>query len=195
MLGKLKDLTINRDESQNITLTVYADCREMFDDLKDSDVDIEIKKHYKARSLDASAKAWVLIDALAEKLRISKKEVYQNAIKEIGGVTEVVCVKDITKEDGTNTIEFLCNNWQSKGQGWMTKVEPSKLPGCKNITLWYGSSSYNTKQMADLIAELVSECNEQGIPTMSQKEIDRLLESWGKKKEKEAEKNRSEANV
>lgn len=181
MLGKLKDLTINRDESQNITLVVYADCREMFDDLKDTEIDIEIKKHYKARSLDASAKAWVLIDALAEKLRLSKKEVYQNAIKEIGGVSDTVCVKEIA-------AETLCKNWQTHGQGWMTEIGPSKIPGCVNVTLWYGSSSYNTKQMADLISVLVSECNEQGIPTMSQREVDRLLEAWGKKKEKETEK-------
>ena len=110
MLGKLKDLTINRDESQNITITVQADCREMFDDLKDADIDIEIKKHYRSRSLDANAKAWVLIDALAEKLRTSKTEIYRKAIREIGGVNEVICIKDITDESGCNSVELLCKN-------------------------------------------------------------------------------------
>ena len=182
MLGRLKDLTINRDESQNITITVQADCREMFDDLKDADIDIEIKKHYRARSLDASAKAWALIDALAVKLGMSKAEVYRNAIKEIGGVSDIVCVKE-------EAADALCSNWRKHGIGWMAEKSPSKLQGCVNVTLWYGSSTYNVRQMSDLITQLVYECNEQGIPTMSPKETERLLEAWGKKKEKEAEKN------
>ena len=182
MLGRLKDLTINRDDSQNITITVQADCREMFDDLKDADVDIEIKKHYRARSLDASARAWALIDALAGKLGISKTEVYRNAIKEISGVSDLVCVKE-------EAADVLCNNWRKHGIGWMAEKSPSKLNGCVNVTLWYGSSTYNVRQMSDLITQLVFECNEQGIPTMSPKETERLLDAWGKKKEKEAEKN------
>ena len=182
MLGKLKDLTINRDESQNITITVEADCREMFDDLKDVDVDIEIKKHYKSRSLDANAKAWALIDALANKLRLSKTEIYRNAIREIGGVSDIVCVR----EDAADT---LCTNWRKHGIGWMAEKAPSKLPHCVNVTLWYGSSTYDTKQMGDLIQFLIESCNEQGVPSMSPKEAERLLEAWGKKKEKEAERN------
>ena len=182
MLGRLKDLTINRDDSQNITITVEADCRELFDDLKVLDVDIEIKKHYKSRSLDASAKAWVLIDALADKMRMSKTEVYRHAIREIGGVSDIVCVKE-------EAADTLCNNWRKHGIGWMAEKEQSNLKGCVNVTLWYGSSTYNTKQMGDLISELVTECNEQGVPTMSAKEAERLIEAWGKKKEREAEKN------
>ena len=174
MVGILKDLTINRDGTQNLTVTVEYDCREMFDDLHEKEIDIEIKKHYAKRSLDASAKAWVMIDALAEKLRISKTDVYRNAIREIGGVSDIVCVK---KE----AVETLCKNWKAHGIGWMAEPSPSKLPGCMNVTLWYGSSTYNTKQMGDLISILVQECNEQGIPTMSEKEIERTMELWNKK--------------
>ena len=44
MLGRLKDLTINRDGTQNITITIQSDFREMFDELADKDINIEIKK-------------------------------------------------------------------------------------------------------------------------------------------------------
>jgi hypothetical protein len=154
----------------------------MFDDLYNKEVDIEIKKHYAKRSLDASAKAWVMIDALAEKLRIPKTEVYQQAIKDIGGVSTVVCVIE-------EAADALCKNWATKGQGWMAEQSPSKLPGCINVTLWYGSSTYNTKQMADLITYLISACNEQGIPTMSPKEAERTLQFWNKKVAKHDEVN------
>jgi len=181
LLGRLKDLTVNRDGTQNITVTVQADVREMYDDLREKDIDIEIKRHYAKRSLDASAKSWVMIDQLAEKLGKTKKEIYREAIKEIGGVSDVVCVID-------SAVETLCRNWETKGQGWMTEVAPSKIPGCKNVTLWYGSSCYNTKQMSTLIDQLIQECNQQGIPTMRDEEVDRLLKQWNKKKEKEDEK-------
>ena len=174
MLGRLKDLTINRDGTQNVTLTVDADFREAFDELMNGEVDVEIKKHRKKRSLDANAKCWCLIDALAAKLRVKKSEVYRNAIRDIGGVSDVICVRDFAAEK-------LCQNWEKHGQGWMTEVQPSKLPGCVNVTLWYGSSTYDTKQMSDLIQILIDECNEQGIPTMSESEANKLLEMWSRK--------------
>ncbi len=177
MLGRLKDLTVNRDGTQNLTLTIEADFREAFDELIDKEIDIDIKRHRKARSLDANAKCWVIIDQLAEKLRMKKTEVYRNAIKEIGGVSDIVCVRDFA-------APTLCENWQKHGQGWMTEVSPSKLPGCVNVTLWYGSSVYNTKQMADLISTLVDLCNEQGIPTLSEAEVNNLVEAWGRKHDK-----------
>lgn len=178
MLGRLKDLTINRDGSQNITITVQSDFREMFDELNEKDVDIEIKKHSKRRSLDANAKCWVMIDKLAEKLRMKKTEVYRNAIKEIGGVSDIICVRDFA-------AETLCRNWQEHGIGWLAEIVPSKLPGCVNVILWYGSSVYNSKQMSDLINILIQLCNEQGIPTMSEQETKVLLEAWSKKEKSE----------
>jgi DNA mismatch repair protein MutL len=56
MIGKLKDLTMNRDGTQNITLTVNADFREEFDELANGEIKVEIKKYNPARSLDANAK-------------------------------------------------------------------------------------------------------------------------------------------
>ena len=44
MRGKLKDLTLNRDGTQNITVTVRFDFRETFDRLAEKDLDVEIKQ-------------------------------------------------------------------------------------------------------------------------------------------------------
>ena len=177
MLGKLKDLTLNRDGSQNITITIQADCRELFDELNEKEVDVTIKKYSKRRSLDANAKAWIMIDQLAEKLRIKKTEVYQNAIKDIGGVSDIICVQEFA-------AETLCKNWSEHGIGWMAEVSPSKLKGCVNVTLWYGSSVYNTKQMSDLINVLIQACNDQGIPTMTEQEVEHTIALWDKKVKK-----------
>ena len=180
MTGKLKDLTINRDGTQNITITVNTDFREMFDELFDSEIKIDIKKYNPRRGLDANARCWVLIDQIAERTGVKKYEVYKNAIKEIGGVSDIVCVKEIA-------ADTLCRNWQEKGEGWMAEKSPSKLPGCVNVTLWYGSSVWDKKQMSDLIDSLVQDAESLGLPTITPEEQERLIMQWGKKVDKKRE--------
>ena len=94
MTGKLKEMSVNSDGTQNITVTVQADFREMFDELYPHEIDVEIKKHSKRRSMDSNNLAWLLIDKIAEHEHKPKSEVYQEVIKEIGGVSDVICVKN-----------------------------------------------------------------------------------------------------
>lgn len=177
MIGKLKDLTMNRDGTQNITITVRADFREEFDELADKDIVVEIKRYNKHRSLDLNAYCWVIIDKIAEKTKIKKTEIYRNAIREIGGVSTIVCVKD-------EAVEALCKNWSERGMGWITEQTKSKISGCTNVTLWYGSSVYDVRQMSALVDSLIQEANCLGIPTMTPDETDKLLIQWGKRTEK-----------
>jgi hypothetical protein len=53
---------------------------------------VTVKEKKERRSLDANALAWVLLDKLAAKLNMEKTEIYRQYIKEIGGVSETVCV-------------------------------------------------------------------------------------------------------
>ena len=57
MRGRLKDLTFGAHGEQHITITVTSDFRESYDALKDSDINVEIKKWRKPRSRDANAYA------------------------------------------------------------------------------------------------------------------------------------------
>lgn len=177
MLGQLKNLTINQDGSQNLTVTVHTDFREMYDELKDRDVEIEIKKYSKRRSMDSNNLAWALIDKIATHEHKKKSEVYREAIKDIGGVSDTVCAKNFA-------VEKLVTGWTHKGLGWQAECEPSKLPGCTNVTLYYGSSVFNTQQMSALIESLIQDCNALGIPTMSEEEVKRSLAYWHFSKKK-----------
>ena len=174
MIGVLKSIRMNPDGAQDITLTLKGiDFRQEFDRLKDSDVRIEIKKASKHRSLDANALAWVLIDRIAEHMGEKKSTVYRNAIRDIGGVSTTVCVIE-------KAADTLCRNWQEKGIGWQAEMFDSKIPGCKNVTLWYGSSTYDSKQMSDLISALIQDAEALGIPTISDEERDKALSKWKK---------------
>lgn len=131
----------------------------------------EIKPFRKKRSLDANAYMWVLCDRLAEATNIPKSEIYRNAIKEIGGVSETYCGIE-------SAMLRLCKSWESTGIGWQTETMPSKLAGCINATLYYGSSTFDTKQMAQLIDNIVQDCESVGIETKTPAELAQLLEEW-----------------
>lgn len=150
-----------------------TDTLQMVDALHGADVlSIKISKKSKKRSLDANAYCWVLISKLAEKLNISKTEVYRSAIKEIGGNSDTVCVQD-------KAVKQLCEGWSRNGLGWITDTTKSKLDGCTNVILYYGSSTYDTASMSRLINLIVQECKQVGIETRSAEEINSLLRQWG----------------
>lgn len=171
MKGRLMDLAVGMDGKQRLTLLLESDFREAYAQLRESDVNIEIKKYHKRRSLDSNAYAWVLIDKLAEALRLTKEEVYRECIREIGGVSETVCVRN-------EAVERLCNGWKHNGLGWFTDKTPSKLTGCTNVTLYYGSSVYDSKQMGDLIDAVIEACKEQGIETATPAELAMMQQEW-----------------
>lgn len=129
--------------------------------------DVEIKEHSKRRSLDANAYCWVLLDKLSAVLSLPKIELYRSFIKDVGGNCDVVCVQD-------QAVTKLCNGWEHNGLGWMTEVMESKIEGCSNVILYYGSSTYDSAQMARLIQSVVDACHEQEIETMGPDELCKL---------------------
>lgn len=143
-----------------------------YDELKDLEkLSIEIKPYRKRRSLDANAYCWKLINELAECLNKSPKEIYREAIRDIGGNSEIVCVKNAA-------VKKLRQGWSKNGIGWQSETFPSKLDGCTNVILYYGSSEYDTKQMSQLIDIIVQECKEQGIQTETPNRIAELKSLW-----------------
>lgn len=131
----------------------------------------EIVKKRKRRSLDSNAYAWVLIDKLAEAMNLPKEEIYRQTIRNIGGVSETVCVVEAG-------VEQLVRSWQRNGLGWSCEVFDSRIEGCKNVTLHYGSSVYTQAQMGRLIDALVQDCKALGIETLPPDQMRAMLEAW-----------------
>lgn len=151
------------------------DFKQLVDDMNQCEkLSIEIKPFRPRRSLDANAYFFVLADKLAEKLNTTKEDIYRNCIKEIGGVSETICVQD-------KAVDKLKEAWQERGLGWMVDTFPSKIEGCTNVILYYGSSTYDTAQMSRLIDNIVQECKDQGIETATPNEIANLLSLWGER--------------
>ncbi len=137
--------------------------------------DVELKEHRERRSLDQNAYLWLLLDKLAEELSIngptvSKVDVYRRLIPDVPGVSEIVCVQD-------KAVEKLCKGWEHNGLGWIAETVPSKIEGCTNVILYYGSSTYDTKQMTRMLNLVIEECKENGIETLTPEQLARMEET------------------
>lgn len=142
---------------------------------KDRPYVLEVKEYRKKRSLDANAYCWVLINKLADVMRIPPTEVYRQAIQDISGNSEIIPIKD-------EAVEQFKQAWSHNGIGWMCKdMGKSKLQGYRNLMVYYGSSVYNTKQMSELIDHLVQDCKALDIETMTPDRLSLLMEEWDAK--------------
>jgi hypothetical protein len=170
MIGKLKDSLPLQGGEWLVSFTTRDNPGQIFDDLKGETVKVDIRKASKMKSRDANSYCWVIIDKIAEKTGISKSEVYRHAIKEIGGVSTTVCVQD-------KAVDRLREGWEKNGIGWQTDTLKSRIDGCTNVILYYGSSVYDSQQMSRLIDSLVQEAEGLGIPTYPE-ETERMKRQW-----------------
>ena len=179
MEGRLTGFSLNRDGTQNVTVTVAADFGTEYDELKDAPVEVSIKKACKHRTLEANRYAWELIDQIAKKTHIKKSEVYRNAIRDIGGVSDEMMIK-------TAAIQKFTKKWEKDGLGNQVEVvDTEEWTGWSSIRVYFGSSTYDTAQMSTLIDSLIQDAESLGIPTITPKEEERMLGKWARKKELE----------
>ena len=176
MKGTLKDLTVNRDGSQNVTVTVETDFSKTFDALKGKPVDVEIKKASTGRTKDANAFCWALCTAIGKSMTppLDKLEVYRMAIKAVGVYVE----KDLLSWE----VPIVRRRWESNGDGWLFEVvDNAPQIGYKTCHLHFGSSTYTVAEMQTLLEWLKDQCTQMGVVIpLSRQEEERLLERWDK---------------
>ena len=174
MIGKLKDLLRLQGGEWLCTFTTRDDPGAIWDELKETPVRVEIKKASNHRSLSANNYAWVLIDQIAEKTGIPESEVYRNAIREIGGVSDYYGMKEAA-------YESFCEIWTKGHLGRQVEIIPgSAKPGWINVRAYKGSSDFDSAQMARLIDSLIQEAEAQGIGTIPDKDVERMVSRWEK---------------
>ena len=139
---------------------------------KDRLYDLEVKEHRKKRSLDANAYAWVLINKLADALRITPIEIYRQAIQNVSGNYEILPVK-------AEAAEHFKQVWEAQGLGWpCVDMGKSKIEGYRNLRAYYGSSTFSVQQMQVLIDNLVQDCRALDIEVKSEEEIASIMGAW-----------------
>ena len=181
MLGKLKNLIQNRDGTQNLIINLECDYREEFDELKDENINIEIKKASRRKSLEANAFLWSLCGQIAIKSSKfsddGKNDVYREAIREKGVWQEVYIRED--------AVETFIHNWSEHGLGWFADVIDEfyndKGEMFKQLHVFSGSSTYDSAALSHVIDYVVHKAEDLGIPTITPKEEERMLAAWGRR--------------
>lgn len=188
MKGRLLDFSVGFNRKQRITLELEGDFRDIYDKLKESDLDIEVKKYRNKRSKDANSYMWVLLDKLADALRTTKEDLYLGYIRQYG------MYKDFTlTEDEAKTFKVV---WEAFGTGWPTEQVDYTSDGNRVvIRAYYGSSQYDTKRMARLIDAVVQDCKELGIETMTPDELMAMLTLMNEKGDYNAQPYRSHGSL
>ncbi len=173
--GKIKDIQLDYITHKPLVIIQLDNqedllCEEFNKLQEEQQLEIEIKKHNERRSLNANSYCWVLIGKIAEKLGNTKDEVYREFIKD-KGIYRVITIDN----QAVNTFAKL---WEEKGTGWLCETL-NKGNTTTDLIAYYGSSSYNKKQMANFIDYVVQEAKELGIQTATPEEILRLKTMWG----------------
>jgi hypothetical protein len=170
------NIRVSFDESQQQEVTFTLTQKQPIDDLKAVIANkkllaIEVSQQKRKRSLDSNSYLWILSQKIAEALHTTKELVYQKVIRDVGQF-EIVPIKN-------EAVERWIEVWKGKGLGWFAEVmEDSKIPGYKKVISYYGSSVYDQHEMSVLLDEIVSQCKELDIETMSSKELETLKSNW-----------------
>ena len=175
MTGEIKDISIDyMSNKPKITLLLNErDCLNSIENLKDDKLTIDIKKWRKKRSLDANSYCWVLCDRIAKELSkesiVTKEQIYKDAISQVGTFEPM-----IIEEKAYDNFKRI---WEKQGLGFIVQ-EVSRKDKCIKVHCYYGSSTYDTKEMSLLIEILIELAKSLNIETKPQAELDSLLRSW-----------------
>lgn len=170
--GKINNVSFNIKGEAILTLDIFNKDTLLneYESLSKAQLlDIEIKKHREKRSKDANSYAWVLMGKMAHKLKTTKDEIYLVMLERYGVFTHTILKP--------NAVERFKETYR------LVKVLGNvKVNGKEGVQLqcYYGSSTYDTKEMSDFIDGIVRECEELGIETMTPAQLTLLKNEWGK---------------
>ena len=128
---------------------------------------IKAVKHRNKRSLDANAYCWVILQKIAEVLHQDKWNVYLEMLGKYGVFTHII-VKP-------NVVDKVKEEWRTVKE--LGEVSVNGMTGIQ-LQCYFGSSTYNTKEMSVLIDGIVYEAKELGIETLPPDELERMKIEW-----------------
>lgn len=128
---------------------------------QDREKTFELKEHKPKRSLSQNAYAWKLINELGNKLGMSKENLYRQMLEDYGQSIIVSLLDEINPE---HYFKYYKQIGKGKTNG----------KGFNHYRVYKGSSEFNTLEMKYFLDGIIQECENVGIPTLTQEQIERL---------------------
>lgn len=169
-VGKFK--SIARDWMSGkweITFTTNENITGSIDKIKDKLLRITVKQYREKRSLDSNAYAWVLMQKIAEAIQSDKWSVYLVMLERYSrAFTHIIVKPDI--------VDRVKAEWRTVRE--LGEITVNGMTGIQ-LQCYFGSSTFDTKEMSVFIDGLVYECRQLGIETLPPEEIERMKQEWG----------------
>lgn len=174
MKGRLIDLSFGMNRKQRITVEVDADFRNDFDQLKEFNISVEIKKYREKRSKDANAYFHVLVNKIAEAQSLGNDEVKKSLVIEYGA---------LAKDDDGYTVGFKLpasvniDSIYPYAKVFDVREENGRTFNC--YLVYKHSHELDSKEMARLIDGTIYVAQDLGIETDTPEQLAKYKEGWG----------------
>ncbi len=151
-----------------VTFESMEDISKQLESITDKLLTITAKLFRNKRSRDANSYSWVLMQRIAETIKSDKWSVYLDMLGRYGVFTHIIVRPGV--------VDRVVSEWRTvKNLGEVTVSGQTGI----QLQCYFGSSTYDTKEMSVFIEGIVSECHELGIETATPEELDRMKKEWG----------------
>ena len=162
-----------------LTFEFDSDVSAAIDKIKDKLLRITVKLWRDKRSLDANSYYWVLLSRLAEAVGISKPRAHNLMLRKYGQnlvIDSQIAFLVIPDTEEAEETALEAESFHIRQTSQVKQGKDGKM--YRTYTVLAGSSTYDTKEMSELINGLVSECKEQGIETLTPDELARMMKDY-----------------
>jgi hypothetical protein len=160
ILGISRELSTDR---YTLTIALEGANRSEIESLDNSHpYRLKLAKWSDKRSLDANSYLWILCTKIAEAVKSSKEEVYEELLRKYGLVDEEVVI----------TVKSTVDMSRIEGH-WLKIKDNGTWAGYIRIR---GSSEYDRREMAHFLDMVVEDAKELGIETLPPAELERMKE-------------------
>lgn len=169
--GQIRDISRDWKTGKcNITFSINENSalNEVEELIKSDKLDITAKKHREKRSRDSNAYCWVLMQKMAEKSNLDKWSIYLECLKKYSRAFTHI----IVKEEAVERVKELYRECVDLGEITVNGQSGHQLQ------VYFGSSTFDSKEMSVFLDGVVSECKELGIETLPPYEIERMKAAW-----------------
>lgn len=175
MRGRLVDMALGLNSKQRVTIELDADFREGYAQLKDAELDVEIRKHREKRSKSANAYFHVLVNKIAAVRGGSEDAVKAELVTQYGALAKdgdslTVGFKLPATVDVTTIYPYV--------KCFDTREENGKQFKC--YLVYKQTHLMDSKEMARLIDGAIEAARELGIETETPEQLARYKQEWGR---------------
>lgn len=164
--GEINNISCDLEGCLLVTFQIYEKTKALRELEPIQDVQglvITAKPFKRKRSLDANAYFWVLCDKIAKRLGSDKWTIYLLQLSKYGVFADL--------EAKVQALQMLRDKFR------YVEVLQEGEESCK-VRCYFGSSTYNTHEMSDLLNGTVSDAEGLGIETITPAEKARMLALW-----------------